>query len=63
MCPMEGIISELIDLNKMSYYNNYIFFLKTEIVRAMNYVISQGWSMYWGTARWSPVEVNFYDLV
>ncbi|EDS38110.1 potassium channel beta [Culex quinquefasciatus] len=28
-----------------------------EIVRAMNYVISQGWSMYWGTARWSPVEI------
>lgn len=23
----------------------------------MNYVISQGWAMYWGTARWSPVEV------
>ncbi|XP_058830228.1 voltage-gated potassium channel subunit beta-2 isoform X4 [Topomyia yanbarensis] len=28
-----------------------------EIVRAMNYVITQGWSMYWGTARWSPVEI------
>ncbi|KRT82318.1 hypothetical protein AMK59_4799, partial [Oryctes borbonicus] len=28
-----------------------------EIVRAMHYVISQGWAMYWGTARWSPVEV------
>ncbi|XP_044728022.1 voltage-gated potassium channel subunit beta-2 isoform X2 [Chrysoperla carnea] len=28
-----------------------------EVVRAMNYVISQGWAMYWGTARWSPVEV------
>lgn len=23
----------------------------------MHYVISQGWSMYWGTARWSPVEI------
>lgn len=23
----------------------------------MHYVISQGWVMYWGTARWSPVEV------
>lgn len=23
----------------------------------MHYVISQGWAMYWGTARWSPVEV------
>lgn len=28
-----------------------------EVVRTMNYVISQGWAMYWGTARWSPVEV------
>lgn len=28
-----------------------------EIVRAMHYIISQGWAMYWGTARWSPVEV------
>lgn len=23
----------------------------------MNYVITQGWVMYWGTARWSPVEI------
>ncbi|XP_050302183.1 voltage-gated potassium channel subunit beta-2 [Anthonomus grandis grandis] len=28
-----------------------------EVVRAMNYVINQGWVMYWGTARWSPVEI------
>uniref|UniRef100_A0A336LQT2 CSON001237 protein n=1 Tax=Culicoides sonorensis TaxID=179676 RepID=A0A336LQT2_CULSO len=28
-----------------------------EIVRAMTYVISQGWAMYWGTARWSPTEI------
>lgn len=28
-----------------------------EIVRAMNHVISQGWALYWGTARWSMVEV------
>ncbi|CAG9813921.1 unnamed protein product [Phaedon cochleariae] len=28
-----------------------------EVVRAMHYVISQGWSMYWGTARWSAVEI------
>ncbi|XP_060516522.1 voltage-gated potassium channel subunit beta-2 isoform X2 [Cylas formicarius] len=28
-----------------------------EVVRAMNYVITQGWAMYWGTARWSPVEI------
>ncbi|XP_026463990.1 LOW QUALITY PROTEIN: voltage-gated potassium channel subunit beta-2-like [Ctenocephalides felis] len=28
-----------------------------EVVRAMHYVISQGWAMYWGTARWTPVEI------
>lgn len=31
--------------------------LFSEVVRAMHYVISQGWAMYWGTARWSPVEI------
>jgi aryl-alcohol dehydrogenase-like predicted oxidoreductase len=33
------------------------FLLAAEVVRAMNHVISQGWAMYWGTARWTPVEV------
>ncbi|KAM0732435.1 Voltage-gated potassium channel subunit beta-2 [Formica fusca] len=28
-----------------------------EIVRAMNYVISKGWVMYWGTSRWTSVEI------
>uniref|UniRef100_A0A1B6BY05 NADP-dependent oxidoreductase domain-containing protein n=1 Tax=Clastoptera arizonana TaxID=38151 RepID=A0A1B6BY05_9HEMI len=28
-----------------------------EVVRAMHHVISQGWVMYWGTAKWTPVEV------
>ncbi|XP_073973457.1 potassium voltage-gated channel subfamily A regulatory beta subunit hyperkinetic isoform X2 [Rhodnius prolixus] len=28
-----------------------------ETVRAMNHVISQGWVMYWGTAKWTPVEI------
>ncbi|XP_075211987.1 potassium voltage-gated channel subfamily A regulatory beta subunit hyperkinetic isoform X2 [Lycorma delicatula] len=28
-----------------------------EIVRAMHHVIGQGWVMYWGTAKWTPVEV------
>ncbi|KAL0852042.1 hypothetical protein ABMA28_000299 [Loxostege sticticalis] len=28
-----------------------------ELVRAMNFVINQGWVMYWGTARWSPSEI------
>ncbi|KAF6197977.1 hypothetical protein GE061_007722, partial [Apolygus lucorum] len=28
-----------------------------ETVRAMNHVITNGWVMYWGTAKWSPVEI------
>ncbi|XP_023953924.1 voltage-gated potassium channel subunit beta-2 isoform X2 [Bicyclus anynana] len=28
-----------------------------ELVRAMTFVINQGWVMYWGTARWSPSEI------
>lgn len=28
-----------------------------EVVRAMSFCIDQGWIMYWGTARWSPVEI------
>ena len=29
-----------------------------EIVRAMSHVIGQGWAMYWGTSRWSSVEIS-----
>ncbi|KAJ8952486.1 hypothetical protein NQ318_003281 [Aromia moschata] len=43
MCPMEEWC--------------YPLKLFAEIVRAMHYVICQGWVMYWGTARWSPVEI------
>ncbi|POM74028.1 Voltage-gated potassium channel subunit beta [Phytophthora palmivora] len=28
-----------------------------ETVRAMNYVINQGWAFYWGTSQWSPAEI------
>uniref|UniRef100_A0A8C2WJ88 Voltage-gated potassium channel subunit beta-2 n=1 Tax=Cyclopterus lumpus TaxID=8103 RepID=A0A8C2WJ88_CYCLU len=28
-----------------------------ETVRAMTYVINQGMAMYWGTSRWSPMEI------
>ncbi|CAL4071917.1 unnamed protein product, partial [Meganyctiphanes norvegica] len=28
-----------------------------EVVRAASYCIEQGWCMYWGTSRWSPVEI------
>ncbi|KAG3109490.1 hypothetical protein PI124_g13245 [Phytophthora idaei] len=28
-----------------------------ETVRAMNYVISQGWAFYWGTSQWMPADI------
>ena len=29
----------------------------TEIVRAFTHVINNGQAMYWGTSRWSPMEI------
>ena len=29
----------------------------SEVVRAMTYLINNGSIMYWGTARWGPVEI------
>nr|XP_061796997.1 voltage-gated potassium channel subunit beta-1 isoform X2 [Nerophis lumbriciformis] len=37
--------------------NKRIFFYVTEIVRAMTYVINQGMAMYWGTSRWTAMEI------
>ncbi|XP_078696326.1 voltage-gated potassium channel subunit beta-2-like isoform X1 [Branchiostoma floridae x Branchiostoma belcheri] len=28
-----------------------------ETVRAFSYVIDRGWALYWGTSRWSPMEI------
>ncbi|XP_071109899.1 voltage-gated potassium channel subunit beta-2-like [Haliotis cracherodii] len=28
-----------------------------EVVRAFTHVINHGWAMYWGTSRWSPMEI------
>lgn len=36
--------------------NNCILIL-SEIVRAMTQVISTGMAMYWGTSKWTPVEI------
>lgn len=53
MCPMEG------NGNKRKKSN---LFAQTsripELIRAMNYVINKGWCIYWGTAKWSHVEVR-----
>ncbi|XP_041796192.1 voltage-gated potassium channel subunit beta-1a isoform X2 [Chelmon rostratus] len=32
-------------------------YVSTEIVRAMTYVINQGMAMYWGTSRWTAMEI------
>uniref|UniRef100_A0A3B3SW89 Potassium voltage-gated channel subfamily A regulatory beta subunit 2 n=1 Tax=Paramormyrops kingsleyae TaxID=1676925 RepID=A0A3B3SW89_9TELE len=32
-------------------------FAVAETVRAMTHVINQGMAMYWGTSRWSPMEI------
>uniref|UniRef100_A0A7N9AXA5 Potassium voltage-gated channel subfamily A regulatory beta subunit 1 n=1 Tax=Mastacembelus armatus TaxID=205130 RepID=A0A7N9AXA5_9TELE len=32
-------------------------YVPTEIVRAMTYVINQGMAMYWGTSRWTAMEI------
>lgn len=32
-----------------------------EIVRAMTHVINQGMAMYWGTSRWSAMEIMVID--
>lgn len=31
--------------------------LPAETVRAMTHVINQGMAMYWGTSRWSSMEI------
>lgn len=56
MCPMEGM-HPIWHLN--GFLEIHLSFVMTfsEVVRAMNYVIQQGWAMYWGTARWSQVEI------
>uniref|UniRef100_A0A452U4Y0 Potassium voltage-gated channel subfamily A member regulatory beta subunit 1 n=1 Tax=Ursus maritimus TaxID=29073 RepID=A0A452U4Y0_URSMA len=37
--------------------NEMLFGPSTEIVRAMTHVINQGMAMYWGTSRWSAMEI------
>lgn len=37
-------------------------FVSTEIVRAMTYVINQGMSMYWGTSRWTAMEIMVSNI-
>ena len=34
-----------------------------EVIRAMTHLINHGKVMYWGTARWSPVELVSKNLI
>lgn len=38
-------------------WTDYDCIIVPEIVRAMTHVINQGMSMYWGTSRWSAMEI------
>jgi len=29
-----------------------------EVVRAMDFLVSEGLIMYWGTSKWSPIDVT-----
>lgn len=42
----------------LDFYYTSICCTYTEVVRAMNHVIDHGWIMYWGTSRWSSVEIS-----
>ncbi|KAG9482008.1 hypothetical protein GDO78_010960 [Eleutherodactylus coqui] len=56
--PMEGKPSTSHIVPTILYFSSLpsITFL-TETVRAMTHVINQGMAMYWGTSRWSSMEI------
>jgi diketogulonate reductase-like aldo/keto reductase len=41
------------------HINHNIFFITliAEVVRGMTHVINKGMVMYWGTSKWTPVEI------
>ncbi len=41
----------------IAYHKCCCVFVFTEVVRAMTFVINQGMAMYWGTSRWSAMEI------
>ncbi|XP_030402141.1 voltage-gated potassium channel subunit beta-3 isoform X4 [Gopherus evgoodei] len=53
------VFANRMDVNSpMEEYDpNFRLLLLEEIVRAMTYVINQGMAMYWGTSRWSAMEI------
>lgn len=70
--PMEGLSSLIHLLWHVLWINNscYIVYHKhccvyvlSEVVRAMTFVINQGMAMYWGTSRWSAMEIMVGSIV
>lgn len=66
MCPMEGRIKTLarfpgriaLRVRAGSFASRCFNLSRAEVVRAMSHVIDHGWAMYWGTSRWSAVEIS-----
>ena len=59
--PCFGHLAETdVTFTRRSNAIDVFFFSVAEVVRAMSYCIQQGWTMYWGTSRWSQVEVRFF---
>lgn len=52
------VITDFIRAYCISYcfYLHFISF--AEVVRAMDFLVSEGLIMYWGTAKWSPIDVT-----
>lgn len=62
--PDGGYERLFLNLNQNVYMIiHWINVLFTEIVRAMTHVIQQGWAMYWGTSRWTQVEVHYHTII
>lgn len=42
--------------------NPFVSFKLQETVRAMNWVIEQGYALYWGTSEWSAEQLQEVGL-
>ncbi|XP_067293769.1 voltage-gated potassium channel subunit beta-3 isoform X2 [Pseudorasbora parva] len=64
--PMEGLslllhlswhVLRMNNLCYIAYHDHCCVLVISEVVRAMTFVINQGMAMYWGTSRWSAMEI------
>lgn len=70
--PMEGLslllhlsphVLPMHNLCYIAYHEHCCVFVLSEVVRAMTFVINQGMAMYWGTSRWSAMEIMVGSVV